>query len=156
MFESGGLFLAISADAVGEVIDMPTCQPVPGSAAWFRGVAVYRSRPVAMIDAAAYLEPGFAKGSTKATPEQVFNRAIVIHLASSTYLIAAERILNLCNLPVESDTLDIECSAQQLKPSYLEHRAVKKVCHYENRSLAVIDLPELLRCTKLMRECAFS
>ncbi len=150
LFESGGVLLALSADSVREVIDMPSTQPVPGSASWFGGVAVYRSRPVPVIDAAAYLKPGSESDTTAESAIRLFNRAIVVQLASDTYLIAAEKILNLCSLPVEDDFPVL----QQL-PNYIEHRAIGKVCNYENRLLAVIDLPELLRCTKLLRECAF-
>lgn len=152
LFECGGLLLALSADSVREVIDVPAVSPVPGSPAWFAGVAIYRNRPVPLMDAAAYLEPD--QSDTKQKPaRRIFNRAIVVHLASSTYLIAAEKILNLCNLPLSG--LSLNSPVTQQLPDYAEHRAINSVSSYDNRLVAMIDLPELLRCTKLLRECAF-
>jgi len=142
LFESRGLMFALPADSVNEVIDVPATQSVAGAAAWFEGVSVYRSRPVPVIDVAGYLAPD--------TDELAFNRAVVVRVASSTYLVAAEKILNLCSLPVTDYIPEL-----YNLPEYTRHRAIKKVCQYENRLLAVIDLPELLRCTKLLRECAF-
>ena len=145
IFETGGLLLALSAEAVLEVIDMPVIRSVPGSAVWFVGVSVYRERAAPVIDASAYLAPGLPAASNKE-----FNRAIVLRAASSTYLIAADKILNLGNLPAEDQRYAMPGMAD-----IAEHRAIKRVCIYDNRSLAVIDLPELLRCTKLLRECNF-
>jgi len=142
LFESRGMMFALLADSVNEVIDVPATQSVAGAAAWFEGVSVYRSRPVPVIDVAGYLAPD--------STELVFNRAIVVRVASSTYLVAAEKILNLCSLP-NTDYLQ----ALHNLPEYTQHRAINKVFQYENRLLALIDLPEVLRCTKLLRECAF-
>lgn len=148
IFETGGLLLALSAEAVLEVIDMPVISSVPGSAVWFVGVSVYRERAAPVIDASAYLAPGLP--TTEPASNKEFNRAIVLRAASSTYLIAADKILNLGNLPAEDQRYAMPGMAD-----IAEHRAIKRVCIYDNRSLAVIDLPELLRCTKLLRECNF-
>ncbi len=143
LFESRGMLFGLSADSVSEVTDVPVTQRVPGSAAWYQGVSVYRNRPVPVIDVAAYIAPE--------SPPLEFHRAIVVRAASSTYLIAADKILNLCSL-----SPDDQLSATNRLPDYAGHRAIRKVCAYENRLLAVLDLPELLRCTKLLRECASS
>lgn len=142
LFESRGLLFALPAESVREVIYVPATHAITGSATWFEGVAVYRKRPVPVLDAAAYFAPE--------SPDLVFNRAVVVHVASNSFLIAADKILNLCKLPSADQT-----PLMHRLPDYAEHRAIKKVCSYENSLLAVIDLPEFLRCTKLLRECAF-
>lgn len=150
IFQTRGVLLALSADAVSEVIDMPLTQPVPGAADWFVGVSVHRQCAAPVIDVAAFLDPGSL--TTGPASERRFNRAIVLRVASSTYLVAADKILNLGNLPAEDQIYAMSGSGMA---SVAEHRAVRKVCTYDNRSLAVLDLPELLRCTKLLRECNF-
>ncbi len=143
LFESHGLLLALPADAVSEVIDTPTIFPIPAAPQWYAGLSDYRNRPVAVIDVAAFLVPR--------SPVQQYKRAVAVRVAFSTYLITADRILNLCRLPVASTQLP-----EQVVPDYADHRAIKQVSTYDGRLLAVIDLPELLRCTKLLRECAFN
>lgn len=151
LFESRGLLFALSANSVTEVIEAADTSEVPGSPAWYRGVSVYRSHPVAVIDVAKFLQPE--------SPMLVFNRAIAVRVASSTYLLAVDKILNLCNLPAELQKAPGTDNNQHSEgihdPSdYAQHRAVSGVCRYDKRVLALIDLPELLRCTKLLRECA--
>jgi len=149
------LLFGVAADSVTEVIDAQAVNEVPGSPAWFKGVCVYRTRPVPLIDVARFFEPS--------SSELVFNRAIAVRAASSTYLLAADKILNLCKLPVEDfqwQNSGRQPGQQPMElhgtPDYAKHRAIKKACRYDNRLLALIDLPELLRCTKLLRECAVS
>jgi len=155
LFEGRGLLFGVAADSVTEVIDSQVINEVPGSPAWFKGVCVYRTNPVPLIDVARFFEPN--------SSELVFNRAIAVRTASSTYLLAAEKILNLCKLPAEDfhwQGSDKQSSQELVElhgtPDYAKHRAIKKACRYDNRLLALIDLPELLRSTKLLRECAVS
>lgn len=94
LFENRGLLLALPADSVSEVIEAPRVTDVPGSPAWFNGVCVYRSQPVPVVDVARYLQAG--------TADLTFNRGIVVRVASSSYLLVADRILNLCNLRLQT------------------------------------------------------
>lgn len=141
LFESREMLFALDARVVSEVVAVPVIQKIPGSPVWFCGVAIVRGCPVPVFDAARFLNPS--------SPALVFNRAIVVRAASSTYLIAADKILNLCSL----STFDPQ-PVSSVVPEYVEHRAIENSYHYDNRLLSLIDLPELLRCTKLLRECA--
>ncbi len=156
LFESRGLLFAVSANAVTEVIEATDTNKVPGAPEWYRGVSFYRSQPAALIDVAKFLQPE--------SPPLEFNRAIVVRVASSTYLLAVDKILNLCNLPADwrvkpktdAQIGDIRQphSEPHLSPEHAQHRAIRGMCRYDNRTLAFIDLPELLRCSKLLHECS--
>lgn len=156
LFESRGLLFALSANSVSEVIEAVDTTEVPGAPVWFKGVSSYRSQSVALIDVAKFLQP--------ASPPLEFNRAIAVRVASSTYLLAVDKILNLCNLPADlqrdletvpgTDYSNQPHSGLRDAPDHTRHRAIRGACRYDNRVLALIDLPELLRCTKLLRECA--
>ena len=158
LFESRGLLFAVSANAVTEVIEATDTSEVPGAPEWYRGVSLYRSQPAALIDVAKFLQPE--------SPPLEFNRAIAVRVASSTYLLAVEKILNLCNLPADwrmkpkaesgynTQHHSESHSPPEPPPEHALHRAIRGVCRYDNRSLALIDLPELLRCTKLLHECS--
>ena len=149
LFESRGMLFALPAGSVTEVLEAVASSEVPGAPVWYRGVSVYRSQPVALIDVAKFLQPE--------SPALAFNRAIAVSVASSTYLLAVEKILNLCNLPADlqqNPAYNNQHAALRDAPDYTNHRAVKSACRYDNRVLALIDLPELLRCTRLLRECA--
>jgi len=159
LFESRGALFALLANSVSEVIEASDTTEVPGSPVWFKGVSIYRSQPAPLIDVAKFLLPE--------SPPLAFNRAIAVRIASSTYLLAVDKILSLCNLPSGLETSGIETKAGTIRDNQLhsephgadgpvQHRAISGTCRYDNRELALIDLPELLRCTKLLRECAIA
>jgi len=154
LFESRAALFGLSANSVTEVIEAAETTEVPGAPAWYKGVSIYRSQPTPLIDIAKFLQPE--------SPDLLFNRAIAVRVASSTYLLAVDKILNLCNLPSDPETSrrkatdNHQHSGPHITAEHMPHRAISSICRYDNRSLAMIDLPELLRCTKLLRECAIA
>ncbi len=156
--ECDGLNYAVLAEHVVEVIELPNASGVVGAPNWFMGLAVYKARPVPVIDVGAYFNVG---GSYAARPDTQQNtqqknfqrRAIVVQLAGSRYLLAADKILNLTDLPAEdSATYTMPASSSNV-PDLNEHRAIERICSVDNKQIALINLPELLRLTKFLREC---
>lgn len=140
LFQSRDQVFAVATEFVAEVIEAPEVFPLPGAPWWYRGLAGYKSRPVPVIDPVQYFVPASAK------PEKTHTRAIVVMLASSTYLFSAEKVLNLCQLNMSRN--EVFNSDQNLT----EHPAISGICQYDNKLVAVIDTPEFLRQTRLLRE----
>lgn len=59
-FSVRGRALALPADAVERVLEVPRVQRVPGTPAWFAGVAVVAGRLLPLTDLGAWLELGKA------------------------------------------------------------------------------------------------
>ena len=137
LFESHQQRFALTTDTVVEVIEVPQYASVPGAPGWFCGVAAYRARPVSVIDPVQYFVPANDK------PDAVHTRAIAITIASSTWLLAAERVLNLCRL----DAADYSHSDHNLAA----HCAVSAVCNIDNKPVVLINTPEFLRQVHLLQ-----
>ena len=136
LFESYQQRFAVTADYVTEVIEVPEYTTVPGAPGWYCGLAVYRARPVAVIDPIQFFVPD----------RQVVShtRAIVVSVASSTYFFLAEKILNLAKLdPVHNNA--------HTNQDLAAHSAVSAVCHVDNKPVVLIDTPEFLRQMHLLR-----
>lgn len=140
LFQSRHQVFALPTEFISEVIEAPECLQVPGSPWWYRGLAIYRSRPAPIIDPVQYFVPALEK------PADSHTRAIVVTVASSDYLFTAEKVLNLCQLDM---TYQEVFSGDQ---TLIEHPAIAGTGQYDNKSVAIIDIPELLRQTRLLRE----
>ncbi len=141
LFESHGVRFAVTTESVTEVVEAPQFEPVAGSPDWYCGIAIYKRKPAALIDAAQFFT------DSRLSPDQNTDHtrhAIVVNLASSTYLLLADRILNLSSLDSLATSADL---------SLAEHTAIKSVYEVQNHPVALINLPELLRQTRLLREC---
>lgn len=76
---------AIAAEVVLEVIDIPNYVEVPGSAAWFAGMTIYKAQPIAVVDL-----PAFVFDLARATvPAQ---RAMVVSAGWGKMVLLVQRI----------------------------------------------------------------
>ncbi len=149
LFECLGAHYGLATESVVEVIESPNCTEVSGAPMWFAGLAVYQSNPVPVIDVGRYFQPDAKHRAKDRRQHPLRGRSVVVKLAGSTFLLAVEKILNLCNLPEEDEAMRVSSNA----PEIAEHRAIQRVCCYDNQLIALINLPELLRLTKFLREC---
>ncbi len=148
LFECDGYYYALATDSVVEVIEYPNCAEVNGAPVWFSGLTVYQTNPVPVIDVGRYFGHG-ANQRFKGEQHQLRGRCVVVKLAGSTFLLAVDKILNLCQLPEEDEAMRISSNPSEIA----EHRAIQRLSHYDNKQIALINLPELLRLTKFLREC---
>ena len=141
LFESHQQHFAVASKYVARVIEMPNLTPVPGVPSWHCGLAAWQNQPVPVIDPVRYFVPGKEKSN------DVFTRAIVVSIASSHYLFAVEKVLNLCQLNTQSTLDDSDLAA---------HCAIGGVYpigndRLNNKSTTLIDAPEFLRQVHLLQ-----
>ena len=97
--------------------------------------------------------------------DQKLDRVIAVECVGSRYLLLVNKVLSLTQLPKENSVTEAaigptEHAAQQSPYSPYDdvqsnnsHRVIERVCRYEQTSVAVINLPDLLRAAKFLREC---
>ena len=97
--------------------------------------------------------------------DQKLDRVIAVECVGSRYLLLVNKVLSLTQLPKENSVVGAalgptEHAAQQSPYSPYDdvqsnnsHRVIERVCRYEQTSVAVINLPDLLRAAKFLREC---
>lgn len=82
---------AVAAEAVLEVIEIPSYVEVPGSVAWFAGMTIYKAEPIAVVDL-----PAFVFDLARATiPAQ---RAMVVSAGWGKMVFLVQRIDGLVHV----------------------------------------------------------
>ena len=127
LFKCAGVNYAVAAEHVLEVIEHPVVTGLAAAPVWFSGLAVYKARPVPVIDVGRYFELSSDESTYKGSAQKAQpSRCIVVQLAGSNYLLSADTVLNLAELPEDRDNFSTESGKAS---DVAEHRAIKYVCH---------------------------
>ena len=126
---------ALSVDFVERVIELPTVTPVPRAGDWLRGMAVYESMPLPLIDLRYFLQP---QRLVENSDEQMLpGRAIAVNCAHGKVLLAVDQLVTISDL---SDRSHVATSRAEFPEQYIEF-----TCKADETVVGVVCIPKVLQ-----------